>query len=124
MRVLWPYNHKLARQQLHISRSHLGIKSTVGSLVVWLCLVGAVLDILPSYCLLAFEQDMYVDVLTVCLKHLVAGSHTLWIDIIDEEVVALKLNTSARGVEQVVGLHVVEHFLKQGVKRLYTVAML
>ena len=100
---------------LHVSGSRLGIESAVGFGIVGLCLVRAVLDSFPTDGLLAFEEDVDIDILTVHLKHLLVGCYALGVDVVDEEVVALQLYASARSIEQVVRLHVVEHGLEQRV---------
>ena len=124
MRVFGPHNHKFARVHLHVCRSRLCVESAVGFRVVGLCLVGAVLYRLPSYCLLAFEQYVDVDILMVHLKHLLVGRHALGVYVVDEQFVALQLYASARSIEQVVRLNVVEHGFEQRMKRLYSVAVL
>ena len=113
--VFGPHDEELARMHLHVSGSRLGIESAVGFGIVGLCLVRAVLNSFPADGLLTFEEDVDVNILTVHLKHLLVGCYALGVDVVDEEVVALQLYASARSIEQVVRLHVIEHGLEQRV---------
>ena len=124
MGILRPYYQNLPRLHLEISCNLLIIKGAVFILIVRFSLVTAIRQRFPPYGLFTFKQHMNVNVLTMNLKHLLLGLHTLRIAVVDKECIALYFDSSQRSIKQIVALHIIKSFLEQRMQHFKSATIL